>query len=195
MRRLATTAIVIAWAWTGNPVGLPSAGAQNTDVENLLAVCSNPNTSAREALSACRSVAEHGRLDARRRALVWLNAGIAAYSLDLYAEAVEANGAAIEADPRLATAYANRALAYDKLGKLNEALADHAAAISLKPADPGGYLGRGILMLNRNAPGSRMALPSRPIHAWRPHSRTGRWPMINWASSTRPWPIMPRQSR
>jgi tetratricopeptide (TPR) repeat protein len=157
MRRLATTAIVAVWAWTGALAGLPSAGAQSTDVENLLAVCSNPNTPARDALSACRSVAEHGRLDARRRALVWLNAGIAAQSLGRYSEAVDAHTAAIEADPRLATAFANRALAYDKLGKLNEALADYAATISLKPNDPEAYLGRGVLMLNRNAP--ERALP------------------------------------
>jgi tetratricopeptide (TPR) repeat protein len=157
MRRISSATIAVIWILTGVLTGLPSGGARAVEVENLLAVCSNPNTPARDALDACRKVAEHGRLDARRRALVWLNAGIAAQSLGLYDEAAEAHGAAIDADPRLAAAYANRALAYDKLGDLNAALADHAAAISLQPNNSGAYLGRGILMLNRNAP--ERALP------------------------------------
>ncbi|GEM_PF-1634699 len=153
MRRFLPAAIVAA----GMLSGLPSGGAVASEVENLLALCSNPETPARDALSACRRVAERGRLDARRRALVWLNAGIAAHTLGLYAEAVEAHGAAIEADPRLSTAFENRALAYAKLNRLNQALADYAAAISLRPTDPGAYLGRGILMLNHGAP--ERALP------------------------------------
>jgi tetratricopeptide (TPR) repeat protein len=137
--------------------GLPAGGAAAGEVENLLAVCSNPETPVRDALNACRRVAEQGRLDARRRALAWLNAGIAAQSLALYAEAVEAHSAAIEADPRLSAAYENRALAHEKLNQINEALADYAAAISLGPNETGAYLGRGVLMLNHGAP--ERALP------------------------------------
>lgn len=137
---------------------MPSGGnAAAGEVENLLALCSNPQTPVRDALNACRRVAEHGRLDARRRALVWLNAGIAAHTLELYTEAVNAHSAAIEADPRLSAAFENRALAYEKLNKINEALTDYAAAITLRPKDPGAYLGRGILMLNGGAP--ERALP------------------------------------
>jgi tetratricopeptide (TPR) repeat protein len=153
MRRFLPAAIVAAGMLSGLPIG----GAVAGEVENLLALCSDPETPPRDALNACRRVAEHGRLDARRRALVWLNAGIAAHTLGRYVEAVEAHGAAIEADPRLSAAFENRALAYAKLNQLNEALADHAAAISLQPTEPGAYLGRGILMLNQGAP--ERALP------------------------------------
>jgi tetratricopeptide (TPR) repeat protein len=153
MRCLLPAAVLAAGLTTGSLSG--SAVASET--ENLLAVCSDPSASAWDALNACRRVAEHGRLDARRRALVWLNAGIAAHSLGRYDEAVEAHSAAVEADPRLSTAFENRALAHEKLGQLDKALADYAAAISLKPKEPGGYLGRGILMLNNGAP--ERALP------------------------------------
>jgi tetratricopeptide (TPR) repeat protein len=141
----------------GMLVNFSVVGAVASEVENLLALCSNPQTPARDALNACRRVAERGRLDARRRALVWLNAGIAAHSLGLYADAVDAQTEAIEADPRLSDAFENRARAYEKLNQLNEALADYASAISLRPAEPGAYLGRGILMLNHGAP--ERALP------------------------------------
>ncbi len=152
MRRALSAAII-----AGILAGFSGSGATAGEVENLLALCSNPGTSARDALNACRRVAEHGRLDARRRALVWLNAGIAAHSLGLYADAVDAQTEAIKADPRLSDAFENRALAYEKLNRLNDALADYASAISLRPSDPGAYLGRGILMLNHGAP--ERALP------------------------------------
>lgn len=152
MRRALTAAII-----AGMLTGFSGTGAAANEVENLLALCSNPETPARDALNACRRVAEHGRLDARRRALVWLNAGIAAHSLGLYTDAVDAQTEAINADPRLSGAFENRALAYEKLNRLNEALADYASAISLRPAEPGAYLGRGILMLNHGAP--ERALP------------------------------------
>jgi tetratricopeptide (TPR) repeat protein len=153
MRRFLPAAMVAA----GMLSGLPDGGAVASEVENLLALCSDPTKPPLDALNACRRVAAQGRLDARRRALVWLNAGIAAHTLGLYADAVAAHGAAIEADPRLSVAYENRALAYAKLNQLNEALTDYAAAISLQPTETGAYLGRGILMLEHGAP--ERALP------------------------------------
>jgi len=157
MRLILPAAMVAAGILSGLPPGLPVGGAVASEVENLLALCSDPAKPPLEALNACRRVAEQGRLDARRRALVWLNAGIAAHTLGLYAEAVAAHGAAIEADPRLSAAFENRALAYARLNRLNEALTDYAAAISLQPTGPGAYLGRGILMLEQGAP--ERALP------------------------------------
>ncbi|MHA1528358.1 MAG: tetratricopeptide repeat protein [Alphaproteobacteria bacterium] len=157
MRRFLPVAIVAAGMLSGLPPGLLVGGAAASEVESLLALCSNPNTSARDALNACRRAAKNGRLDARRRALVWLNAGIAAHTLGRYAEAVEAHGDAIKADPRLSAAFEGRALAYEKLSRIDEALTDLAAAISLQPAEPGAYLSRGILMLNHGAP--ERALP------------------------------------
>lgn len=117
--------------------------------ENLLKLCSDPETAAWDAFNACRKAAEEGRLDARRRALAWLNAGIAAYSLGRHAEAVAAHTSAIEADPGLAAAFENRALAREKLGRIDGALADYAAALSLDPKRAGAYLGRGNLHLAR----------------------------------------------
>jgi tetratricopeptide (TPR) repeat protein len=157
MSRFAPATILVASLLSGLPGMLPGGGAAAGEVENLLALCSNPKTPVRDALNACRRVAEHGRLDARRRALVWLNAGIAAHTLGLYSEAVRAHSAAIEADPRLSAAFENRALAYEKLNQLNDALTDYAAAITLRPKEPEAYLGRGILMLNHGAP--ERALP------------------------------------
>ena len=157
MRRSSPAMIIVTGLVVGLFSVLPRGGAVAGDVENLLALCSNSQTPVRDALNACRRVAEHGRLDARRRALAWLNAGIAAHTLGFYTEAVTAHSSAIEADPRLSTAFENRALAHEKLGQINEALSASAAALSLRPKQPGAYLGRGILMLNHGAP--ERALP------------------------------------
>jgi tetratricopeptide (TPR) repeat protein len=152
--RHAILAIAILGAISAG-LGVPETRAN--EIENLLALCSDPATSAGDALKACRRVAEEGRLDGRRRALVWMNAGIAATALGRHQEAVDAHGAAIIADPRLAAAFVNRARAHEKLGEFAEALADFAAAISLKPKLPDAYLGRGALMMGRGAP--ERALP------------------------------------
>ncbi|HUS52439.1 MAG TPA: tetratricopeptide repeat protein [Thermohalobaculum sp.] len=157
MHRFLTATVFAAGLLSGLLAVLPGGRAASDEVENLLALCSDPQTPVQDAMNACRRVAETGRLDARRRALVWLNAGIAAHALGLYTEAVESHSAAIVADPRLSAAFENRALAYEKLNQLNEALTDYAAAISLRPKAPGAYLGRGILMLNHGAP--ERALP------------------------------------
>lgn len=145
----ATLAAVLVFSL---PVGA-SAGA----VENLLAICSNPQTPPRDALGACRRVAEEGRLDAKRRALAWLNAGIAAYALERYEMAASAHSSALEADPGLATAFENRALANEKLGRVDQAMSDYAAAISLDPKNAGAYLGRGNLRLGLGQPEQALA--------------------------------------
>lgn len=150
MRRVLTAALLAAG------LALPALAAAG-EVENLLGVCSDPKTSAWDAYQACRRVAEQGRLDARRRSLAWLNAGIAAYALGRHGDAVAAHSAAIEADPGLAAAFENRALAHEKLGQAEAALADYASAISLEPANARAYLGRGNLMLAQGQP--ERALP------------------------------------
>ena len=146
MRRWLSAAMLapmlIAWAWV-------PGGAQAQDVDNLLSRCSDPKTAPQQAWQACRTVAKEGRLDARRRALAWLNAGIAAYALGRYELAVGAHSEAIDADPGLAAAFENRALAQEKRGRLEEALADYASAISLDPKNADAYLGRGNLMLGQ----------------------------------------------
>lgn len=156
MRRSLSAGMLAAVLALAQPATAPA-----DEVENLLAVCSNPETPARDALKACRKAAEEGRLDARRRALAWLNAGIAAYALDRHATAVEAQTAAIEADPGLAAAFENRALARHKLGRVDEALADYAAAIALDPQRAGAYLGRGNLRLTQGQPEQALADFSR----------------------------------
>ena len=153
MRLILPAALVAAGMLSGPAHGADTIGS----AEAQLALCSDPATRARDALNACRMVAEHGGLDMERLALVWLNAGIAAHSLGRYAEAVESHSIAIASDPLLPAAYQNRALAYAKLNRLNQALADFAAAISLDPAEPGSYLGRGIVMLNNGAPERALA--------------------------------------
>lgn len=133
-------------------VGVAAAPAARAgEVENLLVICSSPDSQALDALNACRRVADVGRLDARRKALVLLNAGIAAYTLGLYKDAIAYETAALEADSRLADAYENRAQAHGKLGQLAEALSDYASAISVAPRSARAYLGRGILMLENGA--------------------------------------------
>ncbi len=122
-------------------------GAAADAVENQLRVCSDSKTSPQEALRICRMVAKEGRLDDKRRAKAWLNAGIAAYALGQYELAVSAHGNAIEADPGLAAAFENRALAREKRGNDQAALEDYASAISLDSSNAGAYLGRGNLML------------------------------------------------
>jgi tetratricopeptide (TPR) repeat protein len=146
MRHVPVSAILAAGL-----LSLPGAGPVTDMTKNLLAVCSDPNTPPAEARGACLRAVMRGRLDAKNRALAWLNAGIAAYALERYRDAASAQTSAIEANPGLAAAYENRALAYDKLDKVNKALADYASAISIEPRAPGPYLGRGILMLNHGA--------------------------------------------
>ncbi len=139
------------------PLLLNGGQAKANETSNLLAVCSNPDTAPHDALMACRRVAEKGKLDRKREGLVWMNAGIAAFALGLYGDAVHAHTAAIKADPRLSAAFENRARAYERQSRIDEALADYASAISIRPQQPGAYLGRGTLMLNRGAP--ERALP------------------------------------
>lgn len=126
---------------------LAPQGAAADEVESLLRICSNPDTRPQEAFRTCRQAAQTGRLDDRRRAQAWLNAGIAAYAQGHYELAVGAHSNAIEADPGLATAFENRALAQEKRGNDEAALEDYASAISLDQKNPGAYLGRGNLML------------------------------------------------
>ncbi|HUF85777.1 MAG TPA: tetratricopeptide repeat protein [Thermohalobaculum sp.] len=143
MRRWLSAALLAASA------ALAPATGGASEVENLLRLCSDQQTPAHDALNACRRAAQHGRLDARTRALAWLNAGIAAYALGRHSQAVASHSAAIEADPGLGRAFENRALAQEKLGRAEAALSDYAAAISLDPRNAGAYLGRGNLMLGQ----------------------------------------------
>jgi tetratricopeptide (TPR) repeat protein len=131
MRHPLNACLIACWV-----AALSPAAVLADDVANLLEVCSNTKTPPLEAYNACARVAGEGRLDAKRRALVWMNAGIAAHTLGRFDAAVDALGQAIDADPRLGAAYVNRALAQEKRNNLNQALADFATAISLEPTNP-----------------------------------------------------------
>ncbi|HSF94945.1 MAG TPA: tetratricopeptide repeat protein [Thermohalobaculum sp.] len=157
MRQKTAVAFLTAVLAGAIGAGAGPAAAQGNDLENLLALCSDPATPPLDAYNACSNAAETGRLDARRRALVWMNAGIAAHVMGRYGDAVTAHGNAIKADPRLGAAFANRARAQDKLDRVAAALADFAAAISIEPKSVDAYLGRGALMLSRDLP--ERALP------------------------------------
>ena len=68
---------------------------------------------------------------------------------------------------RLSAAFENRARAYERQSRIDEALADYASAISIRPQQPDASLGRGTLMLNRGA-------PERALHAGVVHNGTRR---------------------
>uniref|UniRef100_A0A0G4HCP5 CS domain-containing protein n=1 Tax=Chromera velia CCMP2878 TaxID=1169474 RepID=A0A0G4HCP5_9ALVE len=61
----------------------------------------------------------------------WFNAGNSCFVDENYAEAVQAYSQGIEADGTIAAFYSNRAAAYIKLGKLNEAIEDANKALTL----------------------------------------------------------------
>lgn len=67
------------------------------------------------------------------------NDGVAMVDAERWEEAVSANTEAINLDPSdaglLASAYSNRAFAYNELGQFDEAVADATAAINLEPDD------------------------------------------------------------
>jgi tetratricopeptide (TPR) repeat protein len=60
-----------------------------------------------------------------------------------YAEAIREYDKATDVNPSFAPAYMNRAVAYGKIGRLDEALADYDRAIALNPDYPGAYYNRG----------------------------------------------------
>ena len=50
-----------------------------------------------------------------------------------YSEAIDSFGRAIELNPRIASNYANRGVAYENIGDYNRAILDHTRAIELQP--------------------------------------------------------------
>ena len=134
---------------------LPVAAAANVAFQNIVEVCADPDRSAAEALKFCHIALEHRSMEKQPdsvRALVLLNAGIAATELGRLRSAIDSHSRALELDPGLAQAYLGRARAYGRLGRLNEALADYDAGLRLAPGDADGWLGRGVVRLRGGDP-------------------------------------------
>lgn len=124
--------------------------AQAGALENMVAVCADPDRSPAEALKFCQNAMASRAMDrqpAEVRAKVLMNAGIAAFELGRYGEAADSQTRALEIDPTLAPAYATRARAYEKMGRGGDALADYDAAVQYAPNDANVYLGRGVMRL------------------------------------------------
>jgi len=69
----------------------------------------------------------------RRVAADWFSKGVAAFAARRYEEAITAFSKAVQAHPRAARAYTNRALAQAKLGQYQQAMQDLTQAMDLDP--------------------------------------------------------------
>ncbi|MEO0822604.1 MAG: tetratricopeptide repeat protein [Pseudomonadota bacterium] len=134
-------------------LGLLSAPAAADPLAEFVRLCSAPESSAEDALRFCERALDEGgrRLDARNRALLNFNAGVAALALSRNAHAVERLSEAIRLQPRMTAAYVSRAQAHEAGGRIEAALADYESAIAADPNDPGAHLGRGALLADQGA--------------------------------------------
>ncbi|MDT8345832.1 MAG: tetratricopeptide repeat protein, partial [Thermohalobaculum sp.] len=119
-----------------------TGGGGTSTTRNDLSICSDPASPPAEAMRFCQRALEDPRLDARQRALVQMNIGIAAFALGRNREAIAAHTQALALAPGLTGALTGRAEVYEAQGDTRAALADYAAAITATPAAPEPWFAR-----------------------------------------------------
>jgi tetratricopeptide (TPR) repeat protein len=128
-------------------LALPApAGAKDAET------CADPDARPAEAAQACQRLLDGGTLDTRAEARVWFNLGSALLALGSTTQAVRAFDDAALRDPRLIAIYPSRAWALEKLGRIEDALADYHRALAMRPGDAVSLIGRGNLYLRNGAP-------------------------------------------
>ena len=122
------------------------------DLETYVGMCAGSNSTPHEMINFCQKAIDTGRLGDQAKAQVYTNMSIGYFELGQYETAVWAGSQAIEAKPDLIVAYLERARAYEKLRRLQEAAADYQAALDIDRNAADAYLGRGILLLRNGDP-------------------------------------------
>ena len=144
MNRPIAFAALMAVALTTQPV--------RADLETYVSMCSGANSTPHEVVNFCQKAIDTGRLGKQATAQVYTNMSIGYFELGQYETAVWAGSQAIAAKPDLIVAYMERARAYEKLRRLQEAVADYQAALDIDRNAAEAYLGRGILLLRNGDP-------------------------------------------
>jgi tetratricopeptide (TPR) repeat protein len=114
--------------------------------------CADREAKPADAVAACQSVLAGGSLDTPARARAYVNLGSAQIALGNYSAALRAFDEAALRDPRLVAIYSSRAYALEKLGRIEDALADYHRALAMRPIDAVSLIGRGNLYLRHGAP-------------------------------------------
>ena len=121
-------------------------------VENFVAVCGNPDASARDVVTMCQKALATGDLGPVASAQVRANLGIGFFELGQYTDAVAEYTEALKTAPRMIELYVNRARAFEKLRRLNDAAADYDQALRIDRRSPDVYLSRGAMLLSHGDP-------------------------------------------
>lgn len=128
-------------------LGAPAVGQAAGQAGGPLAACADPSLPYTTTLNTCQLALQDGGLTPAQRAGVLTNLGVAQAALRRHGDAELSFSLAIQTDPGLIAAYANRARSRLALGRRAEALADFSAAIDRAPRDAALYLGRGGVYL------------------------------------------------
>ncbi|MBK0401116.1 tetratricopeptide repeat protein [Limibaculum sp. M0105] len=132
--------------------GSSGGGGKSSMTPEYLRICSDPQSTPEEALRFCQRALSDPRLDARQRALVQMNSGIALYALGRHRDAVSAFSEALSLSPGLAGALVGRAQAQEALGDQRAAMVDYSAAITADPNAPEAWFGRAVLLRKAGRP-------------------------------------------
>ncbi|MEM7189765.1 MAG: tetratricopeptide repeat protein [Pseudomonadota bacterium] len=116
-------------------------------VENFIDVCGNPDADPRDVIDFCQRAIDTGKLGPQAEAQVRINKGIGYFEIGEYSSAVGEYTLAIDISPDMIAAYLNRAKAFEKQKRLQDAALDYQAAIELDPNAADAYLGRGAMLL------------------------------------------------
>lgn len=112
-----------------------------------LSDCADPDLTAPRTLDVCREALRDPQLSPAQRARVLTNLGVALAALDRHGDAVDAFDLAVNTDPDLTEARANKARSLAALGRLEQARAAFDRAIERAPGDATLWAGRGALRL------------------------------------------------
>lgn len=140
---------LIGAAWIATLI----AGPASAQLQNFVAVCGDPNASARDVVLMCQKALATGDLSDTASAQVRANLGIGFFELGQYGDAVAEYTRAIQTAPRMIALYLNRARAYEKLRRLPDAAADYDTALRIDRRAADVYLSRGTMLLSHGDPG------------------------------------------
>ena len=132
-------------------LGMMTGGAK-ADLRNFVAVCGDPNASARDVVNMCQRALATGELGSEATAQVRANLGIGFHELGQYSDAVAEYTRGLKSAPRMAALYLNRAKAYEKLRRLSEAAADYDSALRIDSNAADIYMSRGVMLLTNGDP-------------------------------------------
>ena len=129
---------------------LPSAA--KADLETFVQMCAGANSTAHQVVNFCGKAIATGRLKPTAKAQVLTNLSIGYFELGQFGSAVKAATESLESKPDFVPAFLNRAKAYEKLQRLQDAADDYEAALKIDRNSAEAFLGRGLLLLRNGDP-------------------------------------------